>query len=69
MSLSNDNYIRYTLITSIIVAIVCTKRDNNDTYDTTPAFMDHTTQLSAYINNLTNMWKYNFHFYIFIIII
>jgi len=34
MSLSNVNCIRCTLIMLIIVAIVCTKRDNDDTHDT-----------------------------------
>lgn len=34
MSLSNGNCIRCTLITSIIIAIVCTKHNNNDTHDT-----------------------------------
>jgi len=34
MSLSNVNCIRCTLIMSIIVAIVFTKRDNDDTHDT-----------------------------------
>lgn len=54
MCLSNGNCIRCTLITSIILAIVCTKCDNYVTYDTPSAVMGHTKQCCLHQYSITH---------------
>jgi len=75
MSLSNGKCIRCTLITSIIITIVCTKRDNNGTHDTLHPRLWPTKNSCLHTSIIPSTYPtcgntiFTFTFYIFILII